>query len=345
MKIVSLDLHEDASQMVVTDEDGRVLDEMRVPTETRQLRRAVSAVDGDTRVVFEEGPLSMLARDALEDVAEEVVSADPAHNGLIARDENSDDESDARHLATLLQVGAVREVYVPGEPHRSLRSVLNHRLGLQKSRTAVKNRIKALARRNGVATKGKSLYRAPVREKALERIDNVAMRWQMQSLWRQLDMLGDEVARSRREIRRLAGRIPATERLRTVPGVGLIISATIVAWIVDPHRFRDRSALSAYAGLGLGQGVTNWQPVGPARASRRGNRRLKKALFMAATCAAGTDTALGFRYRVRKRQGWSTIRSKRDVARKILHLCSALWKKGDQYKDSLVNGPQIPRRA
>jgi len=345
VKIVSLDLHAEASQMFVRDDSGEILREMRIPTNREQLRRAVSEIPGEKYVVFEEGPLSSMVSEALQDLAEEVVSCDPARNALIARDEDSDDERDARHLEKLFRLEAVRPVYIPEEPYLSLRSVLKHRTALQRSATGVKNRIKALARRCDVGAGGKTLYESEKRSTALQQIDSEQMQWQMKSLWRQLDMLSAELQESEREARKLTHRIPAVRRLRTIPGVGFVTSATLVAWIADPRRFKNRSALSAYGGLGLSQKETNWEPTGPAQASRRGNRQLKRVLFLAATAAGRTDSALGFRYRARRRQGWNEIRSKRDVARKILHISWALWRKGTEYDDELVNGPQIGSRS
>lgn len=120
------------------------------------------------------------------------------------------------------------------------------------------------------------------------------MRWQIRSLWGQLDTLNSEIADSRGQIRRLARDLPVVERLLTIPGVALIISSTIVAWIVSPPRFDNRNAKGSYAGLGLGQGKSNWQPIGPAKASRRGNRGLKGGQIVCGTVrirASGLDSA------------------------------------------------------
>ncbi len=37
--------------------------------------------------------------------------------------------------------------------------------------------------------------------------------------------------------------------MRTIPGVGPRLSEAVVAWIDDPHRFRDARAVGAYVGL------------------------------------------------------------------------------------------------
>jgi len=74
MKTIALDVHTVQSQMDVVSEDGEVLLERQVETDPEELRRAVVAIPGPKRVVFEEGPLSGLIRDALASVADEVIS-------------------------------------------------------------------------------------------------------------------------------------------------------------------------------------------------------------------------------------------------------------------------------
>ena len=114
---------------------------------------------------------------------------------------------------------------------------------------------------------------------------------------------------------------------------------TLVAWIVEPARFRSFSALNAYAGLGLGQGWTNWQPTSRARASRRGNREVKRVLFIAAEAAVRGDNALARRYRARLARGWEKRKAIRDIARTLLQIVEALWRKKTNYDDSQVRVP------
>jgi hypothetical protein len=60
--------------------------------------------------------MSGLVHEALRGLADEIVSADPRRNALIARSENSTDERDARRLGILDRAGALHKVYVPKEP-------------------------------------------------------------------------------------------------------------------------------------------------------------------------------------------------------------------------------------
>ena len=176
--VVALDVHSELCQLVAASEEtGEVFLELKVPSTAEDLRRVVGGIGGFKRVVFEEGPLSGMIRDALEGVAEEIVSCDPTRNALIARSEHSNDEVDARRLATLSRVGALHPVYVPKEPYRTLRSLSCYDWTLAQAITAVKSRIKALCRRYGVRCRGVGVYRLAGRKEAISKVPTEAARW------------------------------------------------------------------------------------------------------------------------------------------------------------------------
>ena len=344
MKIVSLDVHTETSQLCLSDEEGRILLEMQVPTQAEELRRVIAAIPGPKRVVFEEGPLTGMISDAVRDLVDEVISCDPAHNALIARAEDANDERDARRLAELARLRSVRSVYIVQEPCRSLRSLLVYDLGLAGELGGVRNKIKGLCRRNGIPSAGTGVYGQSGRKRVMANLGSAAMRWQMESLCRLLDALQAERGNTSKRIDSLARKVGPVERLCTIPGVGPVIARTLVGWIAEPTRFKSRSALYSYAGLGLGQGWTNWQPVGRARASRRGNRCVKRALFLAARSASRGHSALARRYRARREEGWEDRKAIRDLARVILKTAVALWRKGTTYDDAALSVPRTSNR-
>lgn len=341
MKTVALDVHSETCQMTVVSPKGEVLLEMKLATHPENLRCVIAGIDGPKRVVFEEGPMSGMIQDALAGVAEEVISCDPAHNALIARAEDKNDERDALRLAMLSQAKAIHPVFVPPEPYRTLRSLVRYDHGLQKSITGVKNRIKALCRRLSIHYKGMRVYSKTGQKETLREIPNAAVRWQAESLYRQLAALRTERLRARRILLQQSRKFPEIPRLKSIPGIGPVAARTIAAWIVDPHRFKSRNALSSYGGLGLGQGWTNWQPIGHARASNRGQRELKRVLFIAARAALIGDNALNRRYQARIQAGWEDRKAIRDVARCILMIARAVWITGREYDDVMVNVPEI----
>lgn len=339
MKIVSLDVHTEASQVAVISERGEVVLEMKVPTDPKTLRELVAGIPGPKRVVFEQGPLAARLHDALKGCCEEVINSDPTRNALIARAEDSNDERDARRLATLAQVNAVRKVYVPPEPYRTLRNLLTYDNRLERTLTGTRNRIKGLYRRYGVAYRGRRVYGRRGREALIKELANPMVRWQAESLYRQFDLLIDERRNARRRLRRIAQGISVVSRMQAIPGVGPITAWTLVGWIADPTRFRTRSKLNSYAGLGLGQGFTNWKPVGRTRASKRGNRQIKRVLMIAAHIAGRGQSVLGHRYRTRIRAGWDPSKAQRDLAKAILRTAMVLWRKNSHYDGNHISPP------
>ncbi len=333
MKTIALDVHRKKSQLAVTLETGEIVAERIVSSSTEVLCKEIASIPGPKRVVLENSGWAGRIADALRKVADEVIVCDPTRNALIAQADNSDDEQDARRLAELSRAGSLHSVYVPPEPFRTLRSMVQHETHITRAATGMMLRLKAFCRMHGVDYQGKSLYRRKGREVILACFPQEA-RFQMTSLYRLLDGLRTERSLLRSELRRYSRQIPVVQRLQTIPGIGPVIARTLVAWIADPSRFKSLSALSAYAGLGLKTDISNWQAVRRAHASRRGQRALKRVLFLAARAALRSkENAFARRYAARRAAGWEDRKAIRDIARKILFTACHLWKNGQEYDD------------
>jgi transposase len=344
MITIALDVHTGKTQMVVANALGDIVQEKIIRTTRADLRREVGAIQGVKEVIFENGSQSALVYDALQDVADVVVSCDPTQNALIAKAEDSCDLRDAQRLITLRRAGALKPVYVPAEPHRSLRSLVSYELKLTVLTTEYKNRIKALCRSQGVSCRGQNVYSVDRRSEILEKVTTPAARIHLRSPYRLLDSASDELLAIRREMRALTKSVSVIKRLRSIPGIGPVTSRVLYAWIVDPTRFRDRSALNAYAGLGLRQDISNWSANTRAHASRRGQRQIKRVLYLAARTAVWRGgNAFARRYKARCDGGWQDRKAIRDVARTMLFVARTLWIHGGEYDDDRVSVPKTKR--
>lgn len=339
MKTIALDVHAEWSQLAAYTENGTPLLELKVATKAEDLQRIVRGIPGPKRVVFEEGPLSGLIHDALVGEADEIISSNPTFNALIARAEDANDENDARRLAILSRAGALRGVYVPPEPFRTWRGLVQYDYSMAQATTMLKNRIKGLCRRQGIPQRGVQLYRAANRKALLKQITQPQACWHMESLCRRLDALRVERVSLHRVMGAMSRSVSVVKRLQTIPGFGALTARTVVAWIVDPLRFKSRNAMSSYAGLGLGQGFTNWKPIAPTRASKRGQRALKRVLFIAARTAIRGENALARRYMARLQAGWSERKAIRDIARTMLFIVRSIWITGEEYQDERITVP------
>jgi len=64
-----------------------------------------------------------------------------------------------------------------------------------------------------------------------------------------LEALGRQIDLVESKLDSLAAAEPRTTRLRTFPGVGPRLSEAVVAWIDDPHRFRNARAVGSCVDL------------------------------------------------------------------------------------------------
>lgn len=86
--------------------------------------------------------------------------------------------------------------------------------------------------------------------------------------------------------------------IMSVPGVGAINAAQILARLGDPNRFRSLAGVRSFSGLvpSLSASGVNGHHGPPAKA---GDAPLREALFSAANVARQVDPTLGRRYRSR----------------------------------------------
>jgi len=91
-----------------------------------------------------------------------------------------------------------------------------------------------------------------------------------------------------KEIERQVDNIPNT--LTSVPGIGLVLSAGIIAEIGDTSRFKSHAAVAKYAGLAWSQHQSGQFEAQNTRLIRSGNRFLKYYLCEAAYALVRCDT-------------------------------------------------------
>lgn len=84
--------------------------------------------------------------------------------------------------------------------------------------------------------------------------------------------------------------------LTSIPGIGLITAATILAEIGDLRAFKRARALSAFVGLSARQWRSGTSINGRTRMSKRGNARVRAALYMPAVAIIRGDSALSRYY-------------------------------------------------
>ncbi len=164
---------------------------------------------------------------------------------------NKTDKLDAQGLNRLQQNETLPTVWIPPGPLRDLRELTRTRLVLVAQRTRLKNRLSATLAKWGVPA---SEYSDPYGKKGrqelaghLQRLPEQT-RWVSEQLLAQLDFVSGQVRELEQRLEKLVDVNESMQWLLSLPGVGVILAATIALEIGQVERFPDAMHLASYAG-------------------------------------------------------------------------------------------------
>lgn len=156
-----------------------------------------------------------------------------------------------------------------------------------------------------------------------------ALRLQLRLLLDQLDFCAAQLAEIDAEADALLDAV--APMLPTVPGIGRATAAQIAAEVGDATRFRDAKALVAYAGLDPTRRQSGGFDPERNRISKRGSAHLRRSLYIAAQASLRADCEFRDFYDRLRSRGYSHRYAVCAVARKMLCVCWALMRSGEEY--------------
>jgi transposase len=236
MEYIGIDVHQRESQVCIVDGDGHVLLERRVRTRGERFGALLEG-RGHARVVLEASTESEWVAQALEALGYEVIVADPNFAPMYATRSRrvKTDRRDARTLADACRLGAYRATHRTSAAQRTVRAQLAVREALVRTRTRYISVLRAVLRRDGIrvpsggaATFGQRVQTLPLSATQARLVAPLVAL--LKPLNRQLAALEAQLARG-------VAANAAARRLCTVPGVGPVTAAAVVATLDDVSRF------------------------------------------------------------------------------------------------------------
>jgi transposase len=353
-KYMGMDVHQAMTVVVVLDADGKIVLETMVQTEAAAMIRLVQGLSGPLRVTFEETTQAAWLYEVIRAYVAEVVVCDPRRNKLL--DEGSKtDKVDALKLAELLRTGLLRPVYHGHEATRKLKELVRAYETLSVDTLRTMARIKAIYRGRGICTPGRGVYQPKQRRQWLETLTEPGIRQRATWLYEQLDQL-QPLRRKAKQTMLIESRTHrAVSLLRTIPQLGPIRAAFIVATVDTPHRFRTKRQFWSYVGLAVvthmsaeyemkaGRVVRRRKPMSTRGLNQNCNRRLKEVFITAATSASNRK-AYGSFLSARQENGMRPEMARLTLARKIAAMALAVWKKGEAFDPTKLNVTTWPFR-
>lgn len=340
-KYVGLDVHQATTVSTVRDESGRVVARNVLPTEAGALVEYVRGMRGTIHVAFEEGTQAQWLHDLFAPIVHQVVVCNRRGQ---QQQGNKGDQPDADELSDLLRCGRLRAVYHTGRERATLKELARTYSNLVEDGTRVMQRLKALFRARGIRTPGTGVYQADRRAEWLRQLPNDGVRFRAQALYAELAVLQELRPKAKRAMLGEARRDPAWAVLRTIPYLGPVRVALLLATLQTPWRFRTKRHLWAYAGLAVvvhttaeyeldgKRGVRRRRRAVMTRGLNRNHNRVVKDVFKGAATAAATRAGtLQNWYHGLLERGMREELARVTLARKLAALTLRLWKRGERY--------------
>ena len=248
MNVIAFDVASEVTTVAVANPSGKLTFECKVETSGRALREIVRKVPRPRQVVFEECTQSGWLWSILEPLSDDIIVCDPRKIRLTK--EQKSDVIDARTLAERARLGALTKVWHGGKELQELQCAVMLYRSLTKESTRLKNQLRSLFRSRGV-TNGQRAYEPAARKAILKELPARPMRVAVTRFAAVLDVVSAERGAALRDLVKMARKHKLYRALRHVDGIGPVFAAVLTAEIGDPHRFRTRRQLWAYAGLAV----------------------------------------------------------------------------------------------
>jgi transposase len=339
-KYVALDVHQATTVASVREESGRVIARSVLPTDGPALTEVFRGMRGTIHVAFEEGTQAQGLHDLLAPRVDRVIVCD--RRGT-PRPGTKDDQRDADALSEQLRCGSVRAVYHGGGAGADLKELTRSYQHVVEDATRVMLRLKALFRARAIRTPGKRVSDPAHRAPWLAQLPAAGARVRAEALYAELDALRALRPQAKSAMLTAAARAPGWTVLQTIPFLGPVRVALLLATLQTPWRFRTKRNLWAYAGLAVvtrssaddtlvdGQAVRRRRAPLTRGLNRNHNRVLKQVFKSAATDAKTRPGPLQDFYRGMRTRGMREELAAVTLARKLAAITLRLWKKGDRF--------------
>lgn len=339
---IAFDSHKHYTWVEQEQVESRKVRRYRLEHAPGAVRRALARCEAGTAVALEATANWYWIVDEIERAGLTPKLVHPRKAKLMMGLINKTDKLDAHGMNRLQRNHTLPTVWIPPGALRELRELTRTRVVLVAQRTRWKNRVTATLAKYGAPPSDHSDAYAQSARTGLEaRIEGLPgqARWASQQMLAQIDGLREQIGQFEKRLKQLVEITTDMQRLMTMPGVGVILAATIALEIGDVKRFASAEHLAAYAGTTPRVHASGGH-VRYGRTRPDVNRYLKWAFAEAGNSVAVNHLRCPERHvsqlytRLRKRKGHSTAIGA--VARHLAEAAFHVLHRQQAYQDPTV---------
>lgn len=250
MHYIALDAHKRYTLASVEPVAGGRSRETRIPHEPGALRGFLSRMDAGSPVAVETVGNWYWIVDEIEaaGMVPRLVHARKAK--VMMGQVNKTDKLDAQGLNRLQRTGTLPTVWIAPAEVRDKRDLARTRMVLVSERTRLKNRIHATLAKYALTVEVSDLFGKRGRQLLGEAVSKLPPETQFSTrqTLEMLDALVQHIAALEGRMREVFEETDEVQLLKTLPGVGFILSVVIAGEIGDIARFPRPEQLAAYSG-------------------------------------------------------------------------------------------------
>lgn len=344
--VAGLDVHKKTIVIALIDAKGAVVEETTIAAKRPDLMawfEGLGRKSRGLRVALEASGSSAWVTYALLEAGVDVTAVHPNHVRAIAETKRKSDRLDARKLAELHRLGALKPVHIPTLEHRATRLLLRQMRRLVSQRTRQKNTVLSILAELGHVSPWTDAFGKNGRKWIAKLALDATVRFVVDQQLAAIDLATKQLAELDTRLEAELPANPLYELLRTIPGVGLRLGAAIALEFDDIRRFATPKAAACYTGL-IPSTFQSGEKRRGGRITKQGNATLRWALVQAAIQLVRRDTGMKKVYE-RLRSRIKRDRARVAVARRLVVAIWYMARTGEVFRRDESPPPKRPRRA
>lgn len=337
--MAGIDLHSNNIVVGIMDREGKRLAHQKLPCELKRIGEFLAPFKDRLEKLAVESTYNWYwLVDGLQAAGYPVVLANPAKITQYSGLKHADDQSDAFFLAELLRLNILPTGYVYDAGRRPVRDLLRRRMSLVRQRTALLLSFKSLYTRTTGGQMSLSRLKAMEVKAARELYEHPANQLIAGVQLQHIEQLDASIARLEKAVLAVARELPCYPKLKTLPGVGIILGLTITMEIGDIKRFAGPGQFASYCRTVAAQRTSNGKLKGENN-RKCGNKYLAWAFVEAANFARRHDEPCR-KWHERKAARTSHVIATKALACKLAKAAWYLAAEERDYEPGRVFGPQ-----
>lgn len=241
-----IDFHKRTSTICMMDEKGGNIE--RATIESKQLVRFLANKKNLMIGIEASGGTNHMV-DKLKLSGHDVRIINPNKMALVGYAGKKTDDKDSEAIANCLRLNFISEVHHKSLVSRELKSLIVGREMLVRSKVNEINHIRGTLREYGLTIPAGVERFMQLADQTIAKVESALIRHHLEFLMEKVRSYKNRISEMEESLEQLTCELEMAQKIRTIPGVGLMTMCMFLAVTDDIKRFEDAKSFASYLGL------------------------------------------------------------------------------------------------